>query len=107
MPFKLLLHDGGQTGLAAICDVCGERVEGAHANILWKSTPSWDEGPGHSYDYIIACKVDCTWKHRLECQSEGASQFSTCLDTGLWYLTHNARVNMREAKRKAIALSSM
>jgi len=102
MPIKLMLHEGGQTGLVALCDVCGKRLHGNTGNVLWKS----DDAPGHTvgetYDFTLTCK-QCNWGY----EQKHGHHYSQELGPGLVYLLNNCKVNLARAKQQAKWLSEL
>lgn len=100
MSLELIVNPGHRTGLQAVCDVCGKTVRNGEANICW--TPL--DGPepiGYSYPYRIACKARCTW----QLDHQYGHQYTQELDTGIYYLVHNARIDMKRAKECAEMLA--
>lgn len=104
MPFVFEVHPGHRTGLVAVCDVCGERIEDpGMACIVWR--PDLDEKVGARYPYQLVCKGPCD--RVLESQGHNAWQE---LDTGLIYLLNNLHLGepeLRQARVSAALLSQL
>jgi hypothetical protein len=103
MPFVLKFHDNETTGLVAICNVCGKQVEGDNANILWDPNNPDVDIKGKTFPFKITCKGNCT---RVVDHIAG-HQYSQELDTGLIYLLHNTKTDMKSAIRKTEILSEL
>jgi hypothetical protein len=98
MPFQLRFHEDSTTGLVAICDICGKRVEdGSNGLVVWQ--PQSDEQPGTLKDFRIVCKGNCD-------RALGYS-YSQELDTALVYLMNNTGFDLDRARRKAELLNQL
>lgn len=94
MSFQLFLHENHTTGLIAVCDVCGKRVNGDEANLLWIRRPGAQPGQT-SFPFYIACRVRCT---RILDQLHHCHHDWQNLDTGIGYLIHNLKLDLRKVR---------
>ncbi len=110
MGIKLMFFANGNTGLAAICNVCGKQVKDADtANIIW-FPPSCGDKVGDTFEPFITCKDECENKLELWANKQGKGfehLYSQELNVGLIWLLQNSGLmplggkKMKEAKRLA------
>jgi hypothetical protein len=101
MPFQLKFHDDQTTGLIAVCDVCGLQVSGEEANLLWQ--PRETEIPGETrYPFLIVCR-DPVCDRAIE-ERFGYLHYQN-LDTGIGYLIHNLRIDLKAVRRNMEVLA--
>ena len=114
MPIKLMVFENGNTGMVAICDVCGKRCADAdEANVVWFPADG-DDRTGDTFDVTITCKDTCSRKLMSHAEKSGHSNaYSQDLDAGLYFLLQNSGLlplggkKMRRAKGIAEMINSM
>lgn len=87
--------------MVAICDVCGEEADSQEANICWN--PTKDEDVGDTHYFRIACKDKCT----EVLDSKYGHQYTHELETGIMYLMHNIKMDLKRAKNSVRILSML
>jgi hypothetical protein len=99
-----LLTKNGQIGLAAKCDLCGERVSAINSNVIWFDD-NWEDGVSHHYE--VACKVNskgihCSKAIELSAIKTGIKNvMMTELDVSITELIENTGADLKSAYRRA------
>jgi hypothetical protein len=104
MPFQIRLHDDYSSGLVATCDVCGQRLESAAANLLWLPSAENQTRPGTFSEFKLACKEPCTLI--LDAQA-GEEHYWQPLNAAIGYLLTNTRTDAKAMHRTIRTLDRM
>ena len=83
--------------------VCGRRVTGDQANIVWRRLPGAQPGQT-SFPFYIAHCVRCT--DTLD-QLHGCRHDCQNLDTGIGYLSNNLKIDFRKVRRNMELLAQI
>ena len=102
MPFKLKLFPNHNTGLVAICDICGKEATAQDANILWY--PPDKDIPGDTYTPTIACKDPCTRK--LD-KLRARHHYSQELEIAILCLADNTQSDLKRARRTLLLMNGI
>ena len=115
MGIMLMFFANGNTGLTAVCNVCGKRVtEADEAYVIW-FPPSAGDKVGDTYEPFIACKDECERKLESWAEKQGPAfmhLYSQVLSIGLVYLLQNSGLmplggkKMKAAKEMADFLAT-
>lgn len=84
-------YGDGREGLAAFCDVCGERIE-QHGYIVWK--------PDNVENWLLIHQGRCDPGRQLGYEN------SMPLDVEIIYLANSASVDLKNAQQRAAVMAS-